>query len=84
MVSVLTPITYKNEEKRNSSTLEDEKFCRPEKFYPDKTIKTMMRRESQSYDKLDKDGFVKVNEKVSPGDVIIGKIHPIHTKKDKF
>ena len=34
--------TYKDEEKRNSSTLEDERFCRPDKYNPDKSIKTIM------------------------------------------
>ena len=69
--------TYKDEEKRNSSTLEDEKFCKPEKFFPNKTVKTIMRRETASYEKLNGDGFVKIGAEVQPGDVIIGKIMPI-------
>jgi len=69
--------TYKDEEKRNSSTLEDEKFCKPEKFFPNKTVKTIMRRETTSYEKLNNEGFVKIGEEVQPGDVIIGKIMPI-------
>ena len=74
--------TYKDEEKRNSSTLEDEKFCKPEKFNPDKSIKTVMKREAKSYDKLDERGFIKVNEPVFPGDVIIGKTMPIKDAAD--
>jgi DNA-directed RNA polymerase II subunit RPB2 len=68
--------TYKDEEKRNSSTLEDEKFCKPEKFYANKTLKTTGMK-GGSYDKLDDDGFVKEGVYVTDGDVIIGKVMPI-------
>jgi len=68
--------TYKDEEKRNSSTLEDEKFCKPEKFYANKTLKTTGMK-GGSYDKLDEDGFVKEGVYVTDGDVIIGKVMPI-------
>jgi len=73
--------TYKDEEKRNSSTLEDEKFCKPEKFYPNKTLKTTGMK-GGSYDKLDDNGFVKINSEVAPGDIIIGKVMPIKGATD--
>ena len=69
--------TYKDEEKKNQSTLEEEKFCKPEKFYPGTTqMKTagMMRG---NYDKLDEKGFVKEGTKVEGNDVIIGKVIPL-------
>lgn len=69
--------TYKDEEKKNQSTLEEEKFCQPEKFYPGtEQIKTagMMRG---NYDKLNETGFVKEGTPVEGNDVIIGKVIPL-------
>lgn len=68
--------TYKDKEKENSSTLEEEKFCKPEKFNPNGTIKTRGMKQG-SYDKLDDDGFIKVGSKIEANDVIIGKVLPL-------
>lgn len=68
--------TYKDQEKKNQSTLEEERFCKPEKFNPNGTIKTRGMKQG-SYDKLDEDGFVKVGSKVGENDVIIGKVLPL-------
>ncbi len=65
--------TYKDEEKKNSALMEDEKFMKPEKFYSNGKVKTE-KMTYGSYDKLDKDGFVKVGSFVDENDVIIGKV----------
>jgi DNA-directed RNA polymerase II subunit RPB2 len=65
--------TYVDEEKKNSATLEDEKFCKPQKFYPNGKIYTE-KMSYGSYDKLNDDGFVKVNSYVDGNDIIIGKV----------
>ena len=65
--------TYVDEEKKNSTTLEDEKFCKPQKYYPNgKTYTEKM--SFGSYDKLDDNGFVKLNSFVEGNDIIIGKV----------
>ncbi len=68
--------THKDEEKKNQSTLEEEKFCKPVKYNPNGTLKTRAMK-SGSYDKLDDRGFVKEGSKVEEGDVIIGKVIPL-------
>ena len=73
--------TYKDEEKRNSSTLEDEKFCKPEKFYSDNTLKTTGMK-GGSYDKINNEGFAQVGQEVKSGDIIIGKVSPIKGATD--
>jgi len=65
--------TYIDDEKKNSATLEDEKFCKPQKYYPNGKIYTE-KMNFGSYDKLDDNGFVKVNSYVDGNDVIIGKV----------
>ena len=65
--------TYVDEEKKNSATLEDEKFCKPQKYYPNGKIYTE-KMNFGSYDKLDSNGFVKVNTFVDGNDIIIGKV----------
>ena len=65
--------TYMDEEKKNSATLEDEKFCKPQKYYPNGKVFTE-RMSFGSYDKLDSNGFVKVNSFVDGNDIIIGKV----------
>ena len=65
--------TYVDEEKKNSATLEDEKFCKPQKLYPNGKIYTE-KMSYGSYDKLDENGFVKVNSNVDGNDIIIGKV----------
>ena len=65
--------TYMDEEKKNSATLEDEKFCKPQKFYPNGKIFTE-KMSYGSYDKLDSNGFIKTNSYVEGNDIIIGKV----------
>lgn len=68
--------TYKDEEKKNQSTLEEERFCKPNKFSPNGNLLTRGMKHG-SYDKLDDDGFVKIGSKVDSDDVIIGKVIPL-------
>ena len=65
--------TYMDEEKKNSATLEDEKFCKPQKFYPNGKVFTE-KMGFGSYDKLDPSGFIKENSYVDGNDIIIGKV----------
>jgi DNA-directed RNA polymerase II subunit RPB2 len=65
--------TYLDEEKKHSATLEDEKFCKPQKYYPNGKIYTE-KMGYASYDKLDDNGFVKAGEYVDGNDMIIGKV----------
>jgi hypothetical protein len=65
--------TYIDDEKKNSATLEDEKFCKPQKYYPNGKIYTE-KMSYGSYDKLDTSGFVKVGSHVEGNDIIIGKV----------
>jgi DNA-directed RNA polymerase II subunit RPB2 len=64
---------YKNEEKKVQSSGKEEKFCKPNPKYT-KNMKP------NDYDKLDDNGFVKLNTYVSSNDVIIGKVLPIKEK----
>jgi len=74
--------TYKDEEKKNQSTLEDEKFQIPEKHYPNGKCKTE-RMSYGSYDKIQKDGFPKEGTHVEGGDIIVGKVIPLkNTEED--
>lgn len=68
--------TYKNSEKKNQSTLEEEHFCKPEKFNENGSLKTMG-MSSNNYEHIGDNGFIKVGTKVKKGDVIIGKIVPL-------
>ena len=65
--------TYMDDEKKNSATLEDEKFCKPQKYYPNGKIYTE-KMSYGSYDKLDENGFVKVGSYIDGNDIIIGKV----------
>lgn len=65
--------TYVDEEKKNSTTLEDERFCKPQKYYPNGKIYTE-KMSFGSYEKLDDNGFVKLNSFVEGNDIIIGKV----------
>jgi len=65
--------TYMDEEKKNSATLEDEKFCKPQKYYQNGKVYTE-KMSYGSYDKLDTNGFVKVDSYVDGNDIIIGKV----------
>lgn len=69
--------TYKDEEKKrqSSSVKMQEKFTRP-------SMKNTLGTQGNNYSKLNDKGFPDDNVYVKENDVIIGKIHPIHSKKD--
>jgi hypothetical protein len=62
--------TYKDEEKKNQSSGEDERFCNP-----DPNLTKQMRH--ANYQKLSEDGFVPENTYVDNDDILIGKIVPL-------
>lgn len=64
--------TYRDEEKKNATTGEEEKFCKP-----DRALTEGMRH--GSYDKLNEDGYVPENIWVTSNDVIMGKVSPVRT-----
>ena len=65
--------TYKDEERKNQSSGEEEKFC-----YPD-AIQTKQLKNA-NYDKLGVDGFVPENTYVDSDDILIGKVVPIRSQ----
>ena len=65
--------TYKEEEKKNQNSGDEEKFCIPNK---DHTYNYKL----ANYDKLNPSGIVKENTYVNSGDVIIGKTIPYKKK----
>ena len=62
--------TYKDEEKKNQSSGEEERFCKPD------AGSTKQMRHS-NYDKLGADGFVPENTYVNSDDILIGKVVPL-------
>jgi ribosomal protein L37AE/L43A len=62
--------TYKDEERKNQSSGEEEKFCHPDPMET-KHIK------NAHYEKLAEDGFVPKNTYVTPDDILIGKVVPL-------
>jgi DNA-directed RNA polymerase II subunit RPB2 len=62
--------TYKDEEKKNQSSGEEERFCKP-----DPAITKQMRH--GNYNKLAADGFVPENTFVNNDDILIGKVVPL-------
>lgn len=62
--------TYKDEERKNQSSGEEEKFCNPDPVET-KHIK------NAKYEKLADDGFVPKDQYVTPDDVLIGKVVPL-------
>ena len=62
--------TYKDEERKNQSSGEEEKFCKPD-------IGETKHMKNASYDKLNADGFVPENTHVTPDDILIGKVVPL-------
>ena len=65
--------TYKEEEKKNQNSGDEEKFCIPNKDFT-------YNYKLANYDKLNPSGIVKQNSYVYPGDVIIGKTIPYKKK----
>ena len=62
--------TYKDEERKNQSSGEEEKFCNPD---PTET----KHMKNARYEKLAEDGFVPKDQYVTPDDVLIGKVVPL-------
>jgi DNA-directed RNA polymerase II subunit RPB2 len=62
--------TYKDEEKKNQSSGEEERFCKP-----DPALTKQMRH--GNYTKLGADGFIPENAYVDNEDILIGKIVPL-------
>jgi DNA-directed RNA polymerase II subunit RPB2 len=62
--------TYKDEERKNQSSGEEEKFCNPDS---DET----KHMKNAHYEKLAEDGFVPKDQFVTPDDVLIGKVVPL-------
>lgn len=65
--------TYKDEEKKNQASGEEERFCKPD---PALTKQLKM----ANYDKLAEDGIIPENTYVSQEDVLIGKVAPIRLR----
>jgi DNA-directed RNA polymerase II subunit RPB2 len=62
--------TYKDEEKKNQSSGEEERFCKP-----DPALTKQLRH--SNYSKLGADGFVPENTYVDSDDILIGKCVPL-------
>jgi len=65
--------TYKDEEKKNQASGEEERFCRP-------SPATTRHMKLANYGKLGTDGIVPENTYVSQDDVLIGKVAPIRLR----
>ena len=65
--------TYKDEEKKNQASGEEERFCRPNPL-------TTRHMKLACYDKLGPDGIVPENTYVTQEDVLIGKVAPIRLR----
>lgn len=65
--------TYKDEEKKNQASGEEERFCRP-------SPTTTRHMKLANYDKLGGDGIVPENTYVDQNDVLIGKVAPIRLR----
>jgi DNA-directed RNA polymerase II subunit RPB2 len=68
--------TYKDEERKNQSSGEEERFCNP---LPAETKHI----KNANYDKLGEDGFIKENTYVTPHDILIGKVVPLRVPTGK-
>jgi DNA-directed RNA polymerase II subunit RPB2 len=62
--------TYKDEERKNQSSGEEEKFCSPN---PSET----KHMKNAKYEKLGDDGFIPKDTYVTPDDILIGKVVPL-------
>jgi DNA-directed RNA polymerase II subunit RPB2 len=65
--------TYKDEEKKNQASGEEERFCKP-----DTTLTRSMKM--ANYEKLGEDGLVPENVFVDQNDILIGKVVPIRLR----
>ena len=68
--------TYKDEEKKNQSSGEEERFCSPD-------VTETKHMKNANYSKLGVDGFIPVNTYVTPDDVLIGKVVPLRIPTGK-
>jgi intein/homing endonuclease len=68
--------TYKDEERKNQSSGEEERFCKPS------TLETKHIKNA-NYEKLGEDGFVPENTYVTPDDILIGKVVPLRIPTGK-
>ena len=62
--------TYKDEERKNQSSGEEERFSNPD-------TTTTRQMKNANYDKLDDSGFVPENQYVDSEDILIGKVVPL-------
>ena len=62
--------TYKDEEKKNQSSGEEERFFKPDS-------KETRQMKNANYEKLGQDGFVPENHYVDNDDILIGKVVPL-------
>lgn len=62
--------TYKDEERKNQSSGEEERFCIP-------TLEDTKYMKNANYSKLGENGFVPENTYVTPEDILIGKVVPL-------
>lgn len=62
--------TYKDEERKNQSSGEEERFCKPD---PELTKQL----KNANYDKLGPDGFIPENAYANSDDILIGKVVPL-------
>ena len=69
--------TYKDEEKKNQTTGEEEKFTKSEKS-------NLLFPKPYNYEKLNSNGFISENTEVTDNDIIIGKIIPNKDKDTKY
>jgi DNA-directed RNA polymerase II subunit RPB2 len=65
--------TYKDEERKNQSSGEEEKFCKPDQ------IETKHMKNA-NYEKLSEDGIVAKDTYVTPDDILIGKVVPLRVQ----
>jgi DNA-directed RNA polymerase II subunit RPB2 len=67
--------TYKDEEKKNQLSGEEEKFMKPDK-------EKLLFPKPCNYSKLEETGFIKKDTYVNDNDILIGKVSPIKNNKD--
>jgi DNA-directed RNA polymerase II subunit RPB2 len=67
--------TYKDEEKKNQITGEEEIFMKADKM-------NLLFPKPHNYDKINDNGFIDVNTKVNDNDIIIGKVIPNKNKNN--
>ena len=75
LFSSLFTRTYKDEEKKNQLSGDEDIFCKPE-------LDSLLYPKPCNYDKLNSSGFVDRNTKIDSKDIIIGKVMPIRDDSD--